>query len=138
MERLIGDTLKTFGIGGALLAATFAVAFWFFNDLHKQQGKGWWIALLRHDGLARRYRSLMAAAPPRPAPPPGGGKPTVRIRRQTSACLPVFAPRQPKMSAVIPAYQPRLSSKVARRSAASSPVALMKLCTEAIFSGVGS
>ena len=62
MERLIGDTLRTFGIGGALLAAAVAVAWWFFHDLHKQQGKGWWIALLRHDGLARRYRALMAAA----------------------------------------------------------------------------
>ena len=62
MERLIGDTLRTFGIGGALLAAAFVVAWWFFHDLHKQQGKGWWIALLRHDGLARRYRALMAAA----------------------------------------------------------------------------
>jgi len=62
LERLIGDTLRTFGIGGALLAAAVAVAWWFFHDLHKQQGKGWWIALLRHDGLARRYRALMAAA----------------------------------------------------------------------------
>ena len=62
MERLIGDTLRTFGVGGALLAAAFAVFWWFFSDLHKQQGKGRWIALLRHDGLARRYRALMAAA----------------------------------------------------------------------------
>ena len=62
MERLIGDTLRTFGVGGALLAAAFAVFWWFFSDLHKQQGKGRWIALLRHDGFARRYRALMAAA----------------------------------------------------------------------------
>lgn len=45
---------------------------------------------------------------------------------------------QPKMSAVMPAYQPSDSSYVRLRSAASSPVWLMKPSVLAIFSSVAS
>lgn len=62
MERLIVETLRIFGIGGAQLAASFVICWWFFSDLHKQQGRGWWIARLRHDGFGRRYRELMDGA----------------------------------------------------------------------------
>ena len=74
-----------------------------------------------------------------------GGRPQGRhvrpAKRGGRACRPPPLCKrldQPNMSEVIPAYQPSDSSYVTLRRAASSPVWLMKLETEAIFSGVGS
>ena len=61
---------------------------------------------------------------PRKRPGPRGARP---ISRSVAVC-------QPKMSAVIPAYQPTASSAVALRMSALSPTSEMKLETEAIFS----
>ena len=96
-------------------------------------------------GRARSRRALppqLASTVPasRAGVPRPSGPTSYPVRTEKDRTLSGPAPvshrpeAQPKMSAVIPAYQPTDSSYVALRMPASSPTSLMKLFTEAIFS----
>lgn len=56
------DNLGSLGAWGVVAAGCLAVAGYLFGDLHRQAGRGWWVANLRHDAFGRRYRALLLAA----------------------------------------------------------------------------
>ena len=60
MESLLFRVLDLLGGWGLFASLVFSVAFYAFNDIHRQENRGWWIAQLRHNSFARRYRTLVA------------------------------------------------------------------------------
>jgi hypothetical protein len=51
-----------YGVWAALLAISGAVSYYLFHGLNKDDGRGRWVAWLRHDTFARRYKALLTAA----------------------------------------------------------------------------
>lgn len=62
MSDFIFATLEALAGWGLFFGLCYAVSWRYFHDLHAQPDKRRGIARLRHDGFARRYRDLLAAA----------------------------------------------------------------------------
>jgi hypothetical protein len=54
--------LKELGGWGIFLFILIAVSLRIFWGVNKDESRGRWVARLRHDGFARRYKALLAAA----------------------------------------------------------------------------
>lgn len=53
--------LTPFGLWGGALLALLYLAQHVLQDVNKGEGRGRWVAWLRHDGFARRYRAILNA-----------------------------------------------------------------------------
>ncbi|SEA60152.1 hypothetical protein [Rubrimonas cliftonensis] len=110
MEDLL-KLLAKLGVWGVFFGVCYGFARRYFHDLYKQPDKGRWIARLRHDGFARRYREMLAAALDQldrrlsPEADPTPGAPKAEVSRAWSHGLldkcPLLAVAYPILSVLI-------------------------------------
>ncbi|WP_290737325.1 hypothetical protein [Amaricoccus sp.] len=96
--------LQAFGWWGSFLLALIALSLRLFWGINKDEGRGRWIAWLRHDTFARRYREMLNAgldrvdrllSPDFPRlPTDRRNNPKTELSRAWSAPLPRARPRR--------------------------------------------